>query len=194
MRCEQQKKCYLYYFKELTGSEKRVFKKHVKECEYCQLELDRINSVWKELEELPLEQPSSKISKNIIKSANQQREKSGFLSSISGWFSFSLFEYRKPLRIAAAVSALVLLIFLSPLNKKMFSNLGGNSFSDWNDNFITKVNQIEVALDRIESSDLYSELESIDSEDEIITDDDWTSPLMKEINTIRESIKYINEI
>ncbi len=194
MRCDQQENCYLYHFGELKSAEKRAFKKHLKECEFCQLELNRLKHVWKELNELPMEQPSSEVAGKIRNKAEQYTEERGVFHMISGWISMSWMEYKKPLSFAAAVSVVVLLILVSPLQKTIITDLKNNMFTDWDDSFITQINQIDNRLDRMESSDLLSELRSLDEDEEIFEEDDWTTPLMEEINTIRESLKYINTI
>lgn len=193
MQCKQQKKCYLYYFGELKGSEKREFKKHLKTCQYCQKELDSLKSVWEGLSNLPLEQPSVEISKEIKQRAEQSREKKRILPRMSNWFSFTWFTYRKPLSVAATFAFVVLLVLLSPLKEVIFLDYNDTTLTSWDDNFITEVTQIEYALDRIESPDLTSELESFDDE-EMLEENGLTSPLMKELQTIQESLQYIDVI
>jgi len=194
MRCDQQEKCYLYHFGELKGSDKRAFKKHLKECEFCQLELNRLKHVWKELNDLPVEQPSSEVAEKIRQRAEQHQDKRNIFDMIAGWLSMSWLEYKKPLSFAAAILVVVLLVFVSPLQKIIIPNLKNNMFTEWNDSFITQVNQIDSSLDRMESSDLLSDLRSLNEDEKIFEEDDWTSPFMEEINTIRESLKYINTI
>ncbi|MFO7890627.1 MAG: hypothetical protein R6V04_09840 [bacterium] len=193
MECNQQKKCYLYYFGELKGSEKRAFKKHLKECEFCQLELNRIKHVWRELDDLSMEQPSFEVKETIKQRAEQLREKKRMLSWMSSWFSFSWLAYRKPLGVAATVAIVVLLVLLSPLKEIIFLDYKNITLTSWDDNFITEVTQIEYALDRVESPDLSTELESFDDE-EMFEENDLTSPLMKELQTIQENLQYIDVI
>jgi len=194
MRCNQQEKCYLYYFGELKGSEKRSFKKHLKECEFCQLELSRLTQVWRELDDLSLEQPSPETAVKIRKRAEQYQDKRTIFDLVAGWVSLSWMEYKKPLSLAAGVAIIILLVFLTPLYRTIFMDLENNMFTEWDDSFITQVNQIDNSLDRMESSDLLSALRSLDEYEEKFEEDDWTTPLMKEINTIRESLKYLNTI
>lgn len=193
MQCKQQKKGYLYYFGELKGSEKRAFKKHLKACQYCRKELDSLKSVWEGLEDLPLEHPSVEVSQNIKQRAEQLREKKTMLSRMSSWFSFTWLAYRKPLSVAATVAIVVLLVLSSPLKEVIFLDYKDTTLISWDDNFITEVTQIEYALERIESPDLSTELEFFDDE-EMFEEDDLTSPLMKELQTIQESLQYIDVI
>ena len=66
--------------------------------------------------------------------------------------------------------------------------------TDWDDNFIAQVDNLEYTLDWIESRDLSLELESIEKLEQIWDDDDVSSLIMKELHSIEESLEYINEI
>ncbi len=194
MSCEQQKKCYVYFFGELSGAEKRAFKNHVKECKLCRLELNRVKNVWKNIKEMPLEQPSSKVAQTIRQRARQAGEKKKFFAGITEWFAFLWMDYQKPVSIAAAVSVLVLVVILSPIRKIMFSDYRETLATDWDDNFIAQVDNLEYTLDWIESSDLSSELESIGEYEQIWEDNDVSSSFRKELDFIEESLEYLNEI
>ncbi|MCE1248307.1 MAG: zf-HC2 domain-containing protein [Firmicutes bacterium] len=99
----------LYLYGELTGHKKKLFEEHIAGCEGCRKELEEMKETLGLLNTLPPEDPAPELRRIVLEKAisYRDRRKSPFEQ-----LSFSLFRFRKILRVGLAMLMLFAGMFM----------------------------------------------------------------------------------
>jgi len=142
---------YLFLSGEISSSEKKRFKKHLKQCADCRKALKEVKETWRLIEHLPLESPDALISKNVIQYSKGKHTKNSFSDRIQGILTrLQNNQLTWVIPTAAAIAVTIFLVFPFGADKS------NSDLYAWNDQFYLETDLIENELDSIESGALFS--------------------------------------
>lgn len=190
LQCDFQQKCYLYFFNELSGIEKKIFEKHLKSCPQCSGLITSIRRNWQEIEKLPREKPDREVKKSIIRIARKKTARKSLIKTAAEWIKYTFSEYRYFTGIAAAAAVILFITLINP-----FENIFKSKPPlEWNDDFFTEIESIESGINFIKSGELLSSNFASGKDEQLFDDHDYLSPFSEDLNSIKEDLSYINII
>jgi len=194
MSCpEFERKGYLYFFKELSRSEREEFKSHLKGCPTCLEELERMKETWRLMERMEQESPTSETRGAILRQARRRNVRTSIGERLRSWVNW--WEIHRGLSwgmSAAVVIVILLFVLVRPFERfRPGASIEEETYA-WQDDFIAQADWMEQEIDRIESGNLLASY--YPSEDDYSEfDEDFVSPLSEDLNRIRGEVENLME-
>ena len=178
---------YLYLSDELSSSERKAYKRHLKACPVCQQQLDEASTLWRHIADIPLERPDPSVRNAILDRARTSSKKKGIKRILDAVGDMFFFHPRMTYGISIAAATVVMfLVVVYPILDSRDDVLQALTM-EWQDDFIAEADYLDKELDRLESGILlanYTEIESTD-----IEEDEWLSPMSQDLNWIRGKVE-----
>ena len=179
---------YLFLSGELSESEERAFKEHLKKCPACQEELASMKEIWGFMEKLPQMSPSPDIRESILRDARRKKVGPSLLERFRSWTDRWTLNRGLAWGLSTAVVALfIMIIFIRPFDRMQPDQKTMEEILAWDDNFNSEVDWMDQEIDRVESGSLLTNY--VFSNDEVTESDDWLSPMSDDINWIRDKVE-----
>jgi len=188
MSCRKfEAKGYLYLSGELSRSERKAFKLHLKECEECRMHLADAKAIWKGVSDLPSEKPAPSVRKAVLERSRRHRPKTGFSRFFEFVGDLLFFHPRVTYGIFIATASILLILVIQPM-------IGTRSAFDeftleWQDDFLAEADYLDKELDRLGSGVLLANYTIPESE--IEDEEAWLSPMSQDLNWIRGRVENL---
>ncbi len=192
MSCQEfEQKAYLYFFKELTRSEREGFKNHLKGCPTCREELERMKETWRLMERMEQESPAFETRRAILKQARRRNARTSIGERLRSWVNWWGTHRELSWGVsAAAVVVILLFVLLHPFERFRPGVSIEEETCAWQDDFIAQADWMEQEIDRIGSGNLLASY--YPSEDDYLElDEDFVSPLSEDLTRVRGEVENL---